>query len=432
MAGSPMFAAVRSAWALFVGLGMIMMGNGLQGSLLGIRAAAESFSTETTGFVMSGYFLGFLAGAVVTPKVVGNVGHVRVFAALASTASTAALLHAVFVDPWLWGGMRFLTGFCYAGLYIVAESWLNDRSTNETRGSMLSVYMVVVLGGIAGGQFLLNLSDPNSFVLFVLASVLVSLALVPISITAGSAPDFSAPTPVGIRALYRASPLGVIGSLGTGVANGAVFSMGAVYAGLAGLGVSEIALFMSMLILGGMAFQWPVGRLSDKLDRRQVLAGVTFGAAVVGFVAPVFSGGNVVGLYVIAFLLGGMTFPMYSLCLAHTNDFLTPKQMVAASGSLMLVNGAGAIFGPVVAAQVMGRIGSDGFFIFLGVVHALIGLFALYRMARRASVPLKEQGPSVPVATSMNAATATLSLDAYRDHMDRDMAAMTVSKPRRR
>ena len=207
---------------------MIMLGNGLQASLLGIRAAAEQFTTETTGLIMSGYFLGFLAGAVITPRIVGNVGHVRVFAALASTASTAALVHAVFVDPLVWGVMRCATGFCYAGLYIVAESWLNDRSTNETRGSMLSVYMVVVLGGIAGGQFLLNLSDPNSFVLFVLASVLVSLALVPISVSVGPAPDFSAPTPVGIRALYRTSPLGVVGCLGVGVANGAIFSMGAV------------------------------------------------------------------------------------------------------------------------------------------------------------------------------------------------------------
>ncbi|WP_299396965.1 MFS transporter [Pelagibius sp.] len=427
-----MFAAVRSAWALFVGLGMIMLGNGLQSSLLGIRASAENFGTETTGLVMSGYFVGFLAGALVTPRAVGNVGHVRVFAALASTASTAALVHAVFVDPWIWTVMRFLTGFCYAGLYIVAESWLNDRSTNETRGSMLSVYMLVVLGGIAGGQFLLNLSDPNSFVLFVLASVLVSLALVPISVSVGPAPDFTAPNPVGIRALYRASPLGVVGSLGTGVANGAIFGMGAVYASLAGLEISEIAFFVSMLIFGGMAFQWPIGRLSDKLDRRRVLAAVTFSAALVGLAAPLFSGDNRIGLYAVAFLLGGMSFPMYSLCLAHTNDFLTPKQMVAASGSLMLVNGSGAIFGPLVVSQLMGRVGPDGFFTFVGIVHAAIGVFAIYRMIRRAAVPVDEQGPSVPVTTSMNAATATLPLDAFRDHRDRDLAAMTTGRGRRR
>ncbi len=426
-----MFAAVRSAWALFFGLGMIMLGNGLQASLLGIRAAAEQFTTETTGLVMSGYFLGFLAGAVITPRIVGNVGHVRVFAALASTASAAALLHAVFVDPLIWGVKRCATGFCYAGLYIVAESWLNDRSTNETRGSMLSVYMVVVLGGIAGGQFLLNLSDPNSFVLFVLASVLVSLALVPISVSVGPAPDFSAPTPVGIRALYRTSPLGVVGSLGVGVTNGAIFSMGAVYAGLAGLAVSQIAIFMSLLIVGGMVFQGPIGWLSDKIGRRLILTAVTFAAAAVGLTEPLIAQGSVIAIYAFGFLLGGMSFPMYSLCLAHTNDYLTPKQMVAASGSLILVNGTGAIFGPIVAAQIMANAGPDSFFTFIGLVHAAVGVFALYRMVRRAPVPVQEQAPSVPVGTALNASTATLTMDAIRDNMDRDFAAMSTGRRRR-
>lgn len=426
-----MLAAIKSAWALFVGLGMLMLGNGLQGSLLGIRATAEAFPTEVTGLIMSCYFLGFMVGAIVTPKVVGNVGHIRVFAALASTASAAALLHAVFVDPWAWALMRLISGICYAGLYIVAESWLNERSTNETRGSMLSVYMVVVLGGLAGGQFLLNLSDPNSFVLFVLASVLVSMALVPISVSVVPTPDFMAPEPHGVRALYRTSPLGVVGSLGTGMANGALFSMGAVYAGSAGLAVSQIALFMSVTILGGMAFQWPIGRLSDRLDRRRVLTGVTFGAALAALLASIFAQGDVVGLYAMMFLLGGTSFPMYSLCLAHTNDYLTPKQMVAASGTLMLVNGTGAIFGPILVSLLMGEVGPDGFFTCIGTVHAAIGVFALYRMIRRAPVPMEEQGTSVPVATTVNTPTATLPMDAIRDHMDRDLAAM-VGPPRRR
>jgi MFS family permease len=380
---------------------------------------------------MSSYFVGFLAGAITTPKAVGQVGHVRVFAALASTASTAALVHAVFVEPWVWGGMRFLTGFCYAGLYIVAESWLNDRATNETRGSMLSVYMVVVLGGMAGGQFLLNLADPNSFVLFVLASVLVSMALVPISVSVIPTPDFTTPEPLGLRALYRTSPLGTIGSLGTGMANGALFSMGAVYAGAAGLSVAQIAFFMSMMILGGMAFQWPIGRLSDRYDRRRVLTAVTFAAALAALLAALVAGGEVAGLYAMMFLLGGMSFPMYSLCLAHTNDYLTPKQMVSASGTLMLVNGTGAIFGPVSVSLLMGEMGTNGFFACVGAVHAAIGVFAFYRMIRRAPLPLEEQGASVPVGSTVSATTATLPVDAIRDQMDRDLAAMAGSRRRR-
>ncbi|MGD1877905.1 MAG: MFS transporter [Kiloniellaceae bacterium] len=425
-----MFVAVKSAWALFVGLGMLMMGNGLQGSLLGIRAG-EAFATEVTGLVMACYYVGLLTGALVTPKVVGKVGHVRVFAALASTASTAALIHAVFVDPWTWGAMRMVTGFCYAGLYIVAESWLNDRATNETRGTLLSIYMVVVLGGLAASQFLLNLADPNSFVLFVLASVLVSMALVPISISVAPTPDFTAPEPLGLRALYRTSPLGMIGAIGTGMANAAIYAMSAVYAGSVGLSVPQIALFVSASIVGGMAFQWPIGRLSDKLDRRRVLTAVTFAAALAAVAAAFAARTDATALYAMMFLLGGMSFPMYSLCIAHTNDYLTPKQMVSASGTLMMVGGAGAVFGPIAVAQLTGAVGSDGFFICIGTVHAALGVFALYRMLRRAPLPLDEQGANVPVASTVSAPTATLPVEAIRDQMDRDLAAMAGPLRRR-
>ena len=410
---------------------MLMLGNGLQNSLLGIRAGQEAFSTEATGLIMACYYVGLLAGAVVTPKVVGNVGHVRTFAALASTASTAALVHAVFVDPWAWGAMRMVTGFCYAGLYVVAESWLNDRATNETRGTLLSVYMVVLLGGLAASQFLLNLADRNSFVLFVLASVLVSMALVPISVSVQPAPDFAAPEPLGLRALYRTSPLGTVGALGTGMANAALFSMSAVYAGTIGLTVSQIAVFVSANILGGMAFQWPIGRLSDKLDRRRVLTVVTFAASLAALAASMASQGEPLALYAMMFLLGGMSFPMYSLCIAHTNDYLTPKQMVAASGSLMLVGAAGAIFGPIAVSLLMRNMGSDGFFVCIAAVHVAIGLFALYRIARRAPLPLDEQGASVPVASTVSATTAKLPIEAIRDQMDRDLASLAGPRLRR-
>lgn len=430
-----MLVAVKSAWALFVGLGMLMLGNGLQNSLLGIRAGQEAFSTEATGLIMACYYVGLLAGALVTPKVVGKVGHVRVFAALASTASTAALLHAVFVDPWSWSAMRAVTGFCYAGLYVVAESWLNDRATNETRGTLLSVYMLVVLGGLAASQFLLNLADPNSFLLFALASVLVSMALVPISVSVMPTPDFTAPEPLGLRALYRTSPLGMVGAIGTGMANAAIYAMSAVYAGAVGLSVPQIAVFVSVSIVGGLAFQWPIGRLSDKLDRRRVLTAVTFAAALAALAASLAAGqaggGAPLALYAMMFLLGGMSLPMYSLCIAHTNDYLTPKQMVSASGTLMMVGGAGAVFGPIAVSLLMRELGGDGFFVCIGAVHAAIGVFALYRMLRRAPLPLEEQGASVPVASTVSAPTATLPVEAIRDQMDRDLAAMAGPLRRR-
>jgi MFS family permease len=275
-----MMAAVRSCWALLLGIALMMLGNGLQGSLLGIRASLEGFPTTATGILMSGYFAGFLVGSVLTPKMVARVGHVRVFAALASLASSAILIHVVWINPVSWTVIRLVSGFCYAGLYVVCESWLNDQATNQTRGQLLSIYMVVMLGGAAAGQGLLNVADPAGPNLFILVSVLVSLSLIPMLLSTGRTPPFEAPRPVGIRQLYLVSPTGVVGYFGAMMASGAYFGMGAVYARELGLSVRDISLFVSLIMLGGMFLQWPLGRLSDTWDRRQVLTGVTFAAAL--------------------------------------------------------------------------------------------------------------------------------------------------------
>ncbi len=423
-----MYKVVLSSWALFLGIAMMMLGNGLQASLLGLRATSEGFATSTTGLVMSCYYLGFLAGSTLTPKIVKNVGHVRAFSALASLASTAALVHAVLVEPVTWGAMRFVTGFCYAGLYVVAESWLNDRGTNKTRGQLLSVYMVVVLGGVTCGQLLLNLADPGGYLLFVLASVLVSLALVPISLTAGPAPAFDAPAKASLAALYRVSPLGVVGAMATGMAHGVLFTMGAVYAGRVGLSVAQVSLFMSAAYLGGMIFQWPIGRLSDHFDRRRVITAVTLLAAIFAFAAVSVAHLSDWTLLLSILLFGGMTLPMYSLCIAHTNDHLEPGQIIAASGSLVLVGGIGASVGPPLAAGMMAVAGPNGFFLTLGAIHAVVGLFAVYRMSRRAPIPLDEQNPMVPVPSGALPVAATLTAKTVRDQMDSDLAAMTRSQ----
>jgi MFS family permease len=410
---------VLSSWALFLGLAFIMLGNGLQGSLLGVRATIEGFPTTVTGLVMSAYFAGFLAGSTMVPRLVRRVGHIRVFAALASLASIAVLFHAIFVNPVGWGAMRLVTGFCYAGLYyaglyIVAESWLNDRATNETRGRLLSFYMVIMLAGMGGGQFLLNLADPASFELFVLISVLTSLALIPILLTAAPAPEFHTPSAVSLRQLYLISPLGVVGTFGTVMAQGGLISMGAVFAAEVGLTISEISIFMAAMLFGGMLFQWPIGRISDRFDRRRVMTVVTFLAAICAFAATVVVGpfADTVPVWVLCSLigvLGGMNMPMYSLALAHTNDHLEPSQMVAASGSLVLVGGIGAAFGPITLAGLMTATGPVGFFWGLGLIHAAIGFFALYRMSRRASMPLDEQGSFVAVPPRTSPVAAYLS-----------------------
>ena len=423
---------VVSSWALFLGLGLIMLGNGLQGSLLGVRATIEGFPVTVTGFVMSAYFAGFLAGSTMVPKLVRRVGHIRVFAALASLASIAVLFHAVFVSPAGWGAMRLVTGFSYAGLYIVAESWLNDRATNETRGQLLSFYMVIMLAGMGAGQFLLNLADPASFELFILISVLVSLALIPILLTAAPAPDFQTPRAVSLRQLYRISPLGVVGTFGTVMAQGGLIGMGAVFAAEAGLTIAEISIFMAAMLFGGVLFQWPIGRFSDRFDRRRVMTVVTFLAAIcaiaAAFVVKPFAGTLPVWvLCTLIGILGGLNMPMYSLTLAHTNDFLEPSQMVAASGSLVLVGGIGAAFGPVTLAGLMTALGPSGFFWGLGLIHAAIGFFALYRMSRRASTPLDEQGNFVAVPPRASPVAAYLSPEGLEEEPEAGNAAESTA-----
>jgi len=415
-----MFKVVLSAWALLLGMGMLMLGNGLQGSLLGLRAVSEGFGTTVTGLVMTGYYLGFLAGSTLTPRIVMNVGHVRVFSALASLASVAILIHVAAVEPLTWAAMRFLTGFAYAGVYIVAESWLNDRATNESRGQLLSVYMVVMFSGLALGQLLLNVADPSGFFLFLLTSVMISLAMVPIALTAGPAPAFEVTEKISIRQLYRLSPLGVAGAAATGMAHGTLFALGAVYGDRIGLSVAEISLLMGITVAGGIVAQWPIGRLSDRFDRRQVITAVALLASIFALLAAIFGGTSLAALLTFTFLLGCMTLPMYSLCIAHVNDYLAPAQMIQGGATLVMVGGIGACLGPPVAATLMGAVGPIVFFVFLAGVHAAIGLFAVYRMSQRASKPLDEQGPTIPVGAGAGA--SQLSAETLRNLRDQDPA----------
>ena len=261
----------------------MMLGVGLQGTLLGLRASLEGFPTVVTGVIMSAYFAGFVGGSLMTPLMVARVGHIRVFAALASTASIAVLVHGVVVVPWVWMLMRLLSGFCMAGLYIVAESWINDRATNESRGKLMSLYMVIALGSLGLGQFLLNVADPAGVLLFLLASALVSLAVVPISLTSGSAPSHDEPESMGIRTLWKVSPLGLVGVMAEGMAAAAFYGMGAVYAKDQGMDAFQVSMLMAVATFGGMALQWPVGHASDRHDRRTVIAV----ASVVGGLAAI-------------------------------------------------------------------------------------------------------------------------------------------------
>ncbi|MEM7251731.1 MAG: MFS transporter [Pseudomonadota bacterium] len=392
-----MLSSVGATWALFLGIALIMVANGLQGTLLALRASLEGFATHTVGLMMSSYFVGMLVGAKVAAFLIQRVGHIRVFAASASIGSVAILLHGLYVEPIAWSAMRLITGMCYAALFIVAESWLNARATNETRGGLLSIYMIVVFAGAAIGQLLLNVAEPSGIALFILTSVLISLALVPMLLSLNPAPTFEVLDSVGIRRLFVLSPLGVVSTLGAGLAHGAIFGMGAAFASTAGMTTSEVAYFMAAHLGGAIVAQWPIGRISDAMDRRAVLAAVSAFAGVValaGFAVVE----SKVGLYVVGFLLGTSALPLYSLAIAYTNDRLSPEQTVNAAATLVVIAGIGLSLGPITAAGLMTWLGSMGFFAYLALVHFGVVVFALFRMTQRAPMLVEEQGTYVATA----------------------------------
>ncbi|PHQ71673.1 MAG: MFS transporter [Sneathiella sp.] len=405
-----MYAAVTNSWPLLLGIGLLMLGNGLQGSLVGIRASLEGFPTAVTGLVMSGYYAGFLFGSVITPKILSNVGHVRVFAALASLASSAALMYVVFIDPIAWWVIRLVIGFSYAGLFIVCESWLNDVSTNETRGQMLSVYMIIVMGGMALGQLFLNIADPGGFTLFVVISVLVSLALIPLALTANPAPNFQAIAQLSLRKLYKISPLGMFGMMAQGTIAGAFYGMAAVYGDIIGLSIAQISTFISITIVGGVLLQWPIGKLSDRFDRRQIILVTTLLSGIAAVLAMVAAErGDLILFMLSTGLFGGFSVPLYSLCIAHTNDYLEPKDMVAASSGLMMMNGIGAVFGPIIVGLLMSSIGTYVFFGVIAAGHIGIGIFAAFRMVIAKATPLEDQGDFVAMPMRSGTLAATLN-----------------------
>ena len=402
-----------------------MLANGLQGTLLGVRAGIEGFSTFTTGILMSGYFIGMFIGSLLSPILVNRVGHIRVFSALASMASISILFHGVYIEPWIWMLMRIITGISFAGFYVVTESWLNDRASNETRGKVLSVYMLIVTGGMGAGQFLLNLAKPEAIDLFILISVIISFGLIPILLTAKPAPNFTTSSKMSVVDLYRASPLAVIGNCLTGMAHGTIFGLGAIYASAVLVDLKAISWFMACFLIGSLIFQWPVGFISDLVGRRGVMAGLSsISIACCLFALAIPSDSWLFYASIIA--LGGAAMPMYSVCIAYANDRLEPHQIVAASGSLVMVAGFGAMIGPIVIAFFMDLYDLTFYFWGIATVFAIIFFFTLIRIGSRAGVAIKDQSHLIagPVGTPIAEFIAPDSLeyaDAVAKHNVREL-----------
>ncbi|REC57723.1 MFS transporter [Rhodosalinus sediminis] len=391
-----MLQVLGGVWALLFGMALIMIGNGMHATLMGVRGDIEGFDSAALSVVTAGYFFGFLSGAQLAPRLIRSVGHVRVFAALGSFMSAGLIAFPLIAEPWAWTLLRIAIGFCMSGVYVTAESWLNNAATNEMRGKLLSAYMLAQMAGMILAQWLVTVADAAGPALFIGASILVSLSFGPILLSAVPLPAAETTKPMSLRRLYASSPLGTVGVFLLGGVFAAQFGMASVYGAQAGLSVDGIALFVAMIFVGSAVFQFPVGWLSDRMDRRVLilgLAAIGAAASALGFV----SHGSLAPLLVAAFVMGGMANPLYSLFIAYTNDFLEIEDMPAASGGLVFTYGLGAILGPLAAGAAMEAGGSAFFWVVLLVLFAATALYAGWRMTRRPGVPVDETGAYVGV-----------------------------------
>ncbi len=393
-----MWKDLAASWAILLGIGFMMMANGLQGTLLGLRATLEGFSTFTTGVMMSGYFIGIFIGSFLAPQLVKRVGHIRVFSALASLASVSILFHGLYIEPVAWMSMRIVTGICFAGFFVVTESWLNDRASNETRGKILSIYMAIVTLGMGGGQFLLNLARPEAIDLFILISVIISLGLIPILLTAKPAPVFETSSSMSLIELYKASPLAVIGNGLTGMAHGIIFGLGAIYASAVLGDVKLISWFMACFMIGSLVTLWPIGYLSDRISRRLVMTAISV-ISIICCILAVYINKDSIAFYLVIVILGGAAMPMYSICVAYANDRLEPHQIVGASGSLVMVSGIGLSTGPIIIAFIMDIYGMAFYFWGIAAVFSLILVFTLIRINSRDGIKIEDQSHFIATGT---------------------------------
>lgn len=425
-------STLLSISSLLFGAFILLMGNGLVGILLPVHAAAEGFSTNVIGAVASAYSVGFVLSCFLTAHVVSRVGHIRTFAVLAAIGASSVLTMGLFTTPLTWIGLRAITGFCFAGLFMVIESWLNERASNQNRGQIFATYMVINMSAVTAGTMLLPAVTSVGITAFALICILITLSLVPVSLTKSDAPTPMGKVRIRLIRLFRISPVGAMGCLIVGLANGAYSGLGVIYAHSLGLSETEVALFMSAAVIGGAFSQIPLGRLSDRMDRRWVILAAVFFSASLGMILATW-GGLLNGMQsaealttwikglppsasiILIGFYGFAIFPVYSLCVAHTNDFAERTSFVETSGGLLMVYGIGAIFGPFLGALFMGYAGPGALFAYTAAIHAAFFFFILYRMTRRAAAAQPKQGVYLETAGQVRTPAAA-SLDP-RSHL---------------
>ncbi len=422
-----------SAWPLLASILLLMTGSGLQGSLLGVRADLAGFDANVTGLVLGLYYLGYVAGSAWVPGLIRSVGHIRVFSSLASLSSAAVLVHGVWVSPLPWLALRFLTGVCIAGLFVVSESWLNEVANSRTRGTLLAIYNTVVTLGLAIGSLLLNVASTGGILLFVVGSVLLSVAAVPVALAPHEAPIPEATSSISFRAVFAAAPLGVVGAVMAGVGAGASLGFGAVYATRAGFGVSGASQFVAAVLIGAIVGQIPLGNWSDRTDRRIVMgtaAGLIVTGGLVGMSAT--AAQSFAGALVAAALVGAGSFSLYGLSFAHLADFIDPMTMISAGARLMTVNGLGAAAGPLMASVSIALVGPSGYFEFLAVTAAAFCIFVIVRMLRRAAAADDRRARYVSVASGATFASLDDVVSETVGVDPEDLRRRRIPRPRRR
>lgn len=402
---------------LFVSLFLMMLGAGLQGSLLGIRGDNEGFSTLMLSFISSGYYVGFFLGSVIVPNLLKRVGYIRVFAALIAISSVAAVAYAMFVEQYTWFAMRVLTGFCFAGIYMIAESWLNSQTHNENRAKVLSTYVIVLFVGMSVGQLFLNFGDINGYYLFAMASIVISVASVPLLLTKRPAPLVEeSTTTLSLVTLFKRSPFGATASFFSNFINGAIVGMAAIYAKTIGMPTDKIALFVASAFVGVILFQFPIGYLTDRMDRRKAIIGLCFITAIVSAIAMTITNASM--LIILFTLLGGIALPLYAVCIAYVNDRLNPEEILPATSSMIKISGIGNMIAPTLVGYLMTHVGIEWFFGSVTVAAIIIVIFGIYRTIKGEDIIVEEQGDFAHIGVATTAATLSLAHEGVQLEFD--------------
>ncbi|MGB0907694.1 MAG: MFS transporter [Maricaulaceae bacterium] len=378
-----MRAVLSSIGALLISAAILLAGGGLLGTLVAVSAELQGFPIVAIGFLSSAYFAGFMGGCLATPYLVKRVGHVRVFAALSSLVAACALTHSLLINIPSWLVLRVLTGFSFAGLYMLIESWINEQSPNDKRGQVLSIYRMVDLMAVTVGQFLLSLGDPKDFVLFSVVAILISLAIFPISVSTSKTPISVTQTKLNIKKLVKISPLAVVGCFAVGLSSGAFWGLAPVFVQQLGHPILIVSAFMSAVVFAGAVMQWPVGWLSDKIGRRKALIFAAFGGVGSGIFLWQFAGQSLFMMMTGGVLYGMFAMQIFGMAAAHANDYAQPDEFVSISGGLLLIYAVGSVLGPMLAPIVMSIAGPSSMFAYTAAIHALLAVYGLYRLSQR-------------------------------------------------